>query len=260
MVVNEIPLRIFDGTVEKVLYLNGTYQPMRDAGGAIEGVMVFAYEVTDLVRARQARDDFLSIAGHELRTPLTALQLQIQSVLRQAASARGTDAASGRAARQGAGHVRRLERLVDELLDVSRIAAGRLALHVEEVDLAALVRDIAERFAEAPGAAASLTVVAPEPVRGPLGPPAPGAGRHQPAVQRREVRRAASPSTVTVERRDGDRARLTVRDRGIGIAPEDRERIFERFERAVSDRSYGGLGLGLWISPRDRRGARRDDR
>jgi signal transduction histidine kinase len=211
--------------------------------------MIFGYEVTDLVRARQARDDFLSVAGHELRTPITALALQLDSLARQIERGRfgGVDPELVLRIDKARGHVARVDRLVGELLDVARIGAGRLGMDLEEVDLAEVVHDVVDRFAlEAQQAGCELRFTAAGPV----------AGRWDRIRCEQIVMNlvsnavkygAGKPIDIDL---DGDeaRARVMVRDRGIGVAVADRERIFERFERAVSDRSFGGLGLGLWIS------------
>ncbi len=198
------------------------------------------------------RDDFLSIAGHELRTPLTALKLQLQSSLRliaeQAGGAKfGTiSERTEKAARQ----VERLQTLVDRLLDVSRITAGRFALETESIDLVPTVRDVCARFVEeATAANCGLTM---EPYLG--GQPLRG------RWDRMRIEQLVSnllanaikygrgwPINVQVFARDG-RGCVRVRDLGIGIAPSDHARVFERFERAASSRRVGGLGLGLWIS------------
>jgi len=143
----------------------------------------------------------------------------------------------------------RLDRLVNELLDVSRIAAGKLPMVREEVDLAALAQEVVERLAdEAKTAGSELTVHAPAAVVGQwdrmrldqvitnLVTNAMKYGRRRPI----EV-------TVTA---DAGTAWLRVEDQGIGIAPEHHARVFERFERAVAERAFGGLGLGLWIVAR----------
>ncbi|HET7826860.1 MAG TPA: PAS domain-containing sensor histidine kinase, partial [Anaeromyxobacter sp.] len=93
------------------------------------------------------RDQFLSIAGHELKTPLTALLFHAESLMKNAASLT-TAETSDRSAKM-LRNARRLARLVDELLDVSRIAAGRLTLEREEVDLAVVAREMVARFADA---------------------------------------------------------------------------------------------------------------
>jgi PAS domain S-box-containing protein len=191
------------------------------------------------------RDEFLSIAGHELKTPLTALLFHAESLTRNAAGLSVADVTvrATRMVRDG----QRLARLVDELLDVSRIAAGRLRLEREEVDLAALAREMVGRASEAAAQAGSaIRLEAPALLVG--------------SWDRLRIEQVAEnlltnavkygrgePIDVSVSG-DARMARLVVKDRGFGIAPADQARIFDRFERAVSSRHYGGLGLGLWIA------------
>jgi signal transduction histidine kinase len=140
----------------------------------------------------------------------------------------------------------RLHRLIDELLDVSRIAAGRLELHVESVDLAQIVTEVGSRFSdEAARVGSTLNISAPAAV----------VGRWDKSrldqVMTNLVSNAikygdAKPIDVSVAG-ETDNAIITIRDRGLGIAANDHERIFGRFERAASSRHYGGIGLGLWI-------------
>jgi signal transduction histidine kinase len=132
---------------------------------------------------------------------------------------------------------------------VSNIRAGRLALtlHPQQCDLAALVRDVAGRFdTEVRRARCEVRLHAPAPVQG-----AWDTSRLEQVVTNLLANAikygAGHPVTVSVEEVEG-RARLTVQDWGIGIAPENLQRIWGKFERAVSERHYGGLGLGLYIS------------
>jgi signal transduction histidine kinase/CHASE1-domain containing sensor protein len=206
-----------------------------------------AVDTSRLLRREQeavtARDEFLSIASHELKTPLTSLILHTDA-LRAAARRASPGQLSARAdlIRRSAD---RLARLVSSLLDISRIGAGRLDLEREEADLAEVVREVAERFEEEAGkAGCELRVDAA---------PAPGFWdrlRLDQVVTNLLANAlkygAGAPIDVTVRAQDG-RAFLTVRDRGIGISEDDQRRIFQRFERAVSQRNYGGFGLGLWI-------------
>lgn len=194
-----------------------------------------------------ARDEFLSIASHELRTPLAALKLAVQNLKRMLGGSAG---AAGRrsleAAERQAG---RLETLVAALLDVSRIQAGRLDLSLEEVDLGALVQETVAQFEEQlalSGCAVSVRA------GGPL------TGRWDRLRLGQVVTNLLSnamkygegkPIEIEVEG-DGERARLSVRDGGIGLGPEAQRRIFQRFVRAASSRNYGGLGLGLYIARR----------
>jgi signal transduction histidine kinase len=195
-------------------------------------------------RALRERDDFLSVASHELRTPLTSLLLQSQSLRAKAVRSELPELA--KRAEVIRRNVERLSALVASLLDLTRITAGRLDLELEDVDLAELAAEVVARFEdEAARAGSELVLEGEGPVVGRwdrlrldqvvtnLVSNAIKYGRGKPVV----VRVAAA----------GDRAVLTVKDQGIGISGENQHRIFERFERAVSERNYGGFGLGLWI-------------
>ncbi len=211
----------------------------RRAALAVENSQLYA----EAQRAIHLRDEFLAIAGHELRTPLTSLLLQLDVMRDQTEDARVQERL-----RRARNHVKQLERLIRDLLDVSRIQAGRLELRLEPVDLGRLVREVAERFSEqATRSRCALTVKIPdEPIVGKW-----DAARLD-QVTTNLISNAikyggGKPVEVELSRHDGHAA-LSVKDHGIGISPTDQERIFERFERAVSERHYGGLGLGLWIS------------
>jgi len=199
--------------------------------------------------AIQMRDTFLSVAAHELRTPLTVLRLQVQSMLRGARSqppSPSTGDVEGKA-RVIARQVERLGQLVDELLDISRLTEGRLSFQLEDVDLTEVVRELATRFREEFVRAGSVLVF--------HGLDSPAVGRwHRLRLEQVVINLLTNaikygrgrPILVTVAA-DVDHVWLSVRDEGIGISPRDQGRIFERFERAVSEQHYGGLGLGLWI-------------
>jgi PAS domain S-box-containing protein len=200
----------------------------------------------DAERAVNARDEFLSIASHELRTPLTTLQLRLKS-LHDDLTASGVGAQVKRkldsSVRQGS----RLMTLVDSLFDVSRITNRKLTLQRERFDLAGVATELVERFSEAAANAGVTLEVHAE-----------GAAigvwdrlRVEQILQNllsNAIKYAPNAAVaVTIGARDGN-ATITVRDHGPGIAPADLERIFGLFERAVSSRNYGGLGLGLYIA------------
>ena len=137
----------------------------------------------------------------------------------------------------------RLERLIDELLDVSRITLGRLHLEPEPMQLDELVREVVERFTES--ANTKITVDA-TPVSGTW-----DRARLDQVISNLIANALKygnnEPIQLTVTRTNAD-AILRVTDHGIGIATEEQSRIFERFERAVQHREDGGFGLGLWIA------------
>ncbi|WP_434387102.1 ATP-binding protein [Melittangium boletus] len=195
--------------------------------------------------AIRLRDEFLSIASHELKTPLTSLRLQLSFLERHMPE--GARACLGGKLDMAHRQARRLSQLITLLLDVGRIVTGRVSLERSEVDLVRLVREALERLRDMfAGSRSEVTLDAPAPVRGQW-----DALRLEQVVVNLLSNAAkygqGRPVTVTV-RDDPDTARLVVRDEGIGIAAEDLPRIFDRFERAVSVRHYGGLGLGLYIS------------
>jgi signal transduction histidine kinase len=192
-----------------------------------------------LQEAVKARETFLSIASHELRTPLHALGLQMDLLARQRPDASALLQGMRR-------QVVRLSRLVDQLLEVSRIGVGRLRLDIEDVDLASVARDAVDRYEpERLRAACDVVVRAPSPVVG-----AWDRSRLDQIVTNLLSNAckygAGRPIEIDVLQ-EGDVARLAVRDHGIGISENDQKRLFERFERLVSERHFGGFGLGLWI-------------
>ncbi|NOK13476.1 sensor histidine kinase [Corallococcus exercitus] len=199
--------------------------------------------------AIRLRDEFLSVASHELKTPLTPLSLKLQALSRAVKAHPDSPLAPVIEAHVETGHrqVRRLTELMNDLLDVSRISAGTFRLQREDVDVAEVVREAAARFA--PRFAVEhcdFRVDAPEPVHGSF-------DRSRLAqvldhlLDNALKYGAGTPVSVGLVV-DGSRVRITVRDGGIGISKEQRPRLFERYGRAVSERHYGGLGLGLYLT------------
>ncbi|WP_437685523.1 ATP-binding protein [Sorangium sp. So ce176] len=251
------------GATEEVFF-NFVYQPMRDRDGAVEGVFVFAFEVTDQVIARrrvealvealkladQRKDEFLAMLAHELRNPMASISLSL--TLLDDVEGQGPESARYREiARRQMGH---LVRLVDDLLDVSRITRGTVELRLDDVDLAALVQNAvaaARPAVQARQHALSLSVEV-----GDFGVRADAtrleqvvtnlltnAAKYTPpggAISVRLTREAAGGAPQAV---------LRVRDTGRGIPAAMLERVFELFTQVdqTIDRSTGGLGLGLTL-------------
>jgi signal transduction histidine kinase len=199
-----------------------------------------------------ARDEFLSIASHELRTPLTSLRLALENLRRVTGKLlSGTEVpreAAERALSVAERAGRRLEGLVEALLDVSRIHLGRLDLDAEEVELGTLVAEAVASVDDERTQSGSTLEVDGTPVQGRwdrlrLGQVVVN------LVSNAIKYGSGHPITIRYGSR-GSWAYLSVQDRGIGIARDDQAHIFERFERAVSSRNYGGLGLGLFIVKR----------
>jgi signal transduction histidine kinase/DNA-binding response OmpR family regulator len=204
----------------------------------------------DATHAVAARDEFLSVASHELKTPLNPLQLQVQSLLRrtdQILVAEHKDKVKAQLDsiyRQ----TEKLTRLVNDLLDLSRISGGRIEFELESMDLTAVVRDVVKLFEEREEITRFRCTLSCDYSDGLI-------GQYDQFRLEQIVTNllsnalkygAGTPVTVTT-RRNGDHAELSVSDQGIGIAPVDQKRIFLRFERAVTAKNFGGLGLGLFI-------------
>jgi signal transduction histidine kinase len=233
-------------------FLRFIYQPIPDASGGVEGIAIIATDVTDLANARRAaeaanraKDEFLAMLGHELRNPLapilTALQLMS---LRDGAGALGKERAV--IDRQ----VRHLMRLVDDLLDVSRIARGKVELALEHVELAEIVAraiEMASPLLEERRHNLSVRI----PRRGMVVHG--DAGRLSQVVQNlltNAAKYTEAQGRIEVEAsRHGGTLELHVSDNGIGISAEMLANVFEVFVqgRQAIDRSQGGLGLGLTI-------------
>jgi PAS domain S-box-containing protein len=216
------------------------------AAQAVENARLYL-KATEAVAAR---DEFMGVCSHELKTPLTSMKLQLQAAEQQvaqpavrAALPEGLPRRLGVASRQ----LRRLEKLIEDMLDVSRIASGRLTMTLEPLSVREVVADTLEQMGErlgASGVRVELEVEEDGQVRG---------DRLRLAQVLDNLLTNAlkygegQPVRVRVARGEG-RSRVVVEDRGPGIPPEDQERIFRRFERAASTRPVSGLGLGLYIS------------
>ena len=227
----------------------GTIIVFRDIRRRLEAEQGRAKVLAELRSAIRMRDEFFTLASHELKTPLAALALNTD-VLARAFNSLGPSSppqSEAKRVKRMSLQVRRFGELIERLLDVSSIVAGHLEINVEEVDLVALSREVIDRFESVlTKSGATLSFEATGCVLG-----------HWDRLRVDQVLTnllsnamkygAAKPIEVAVRQRL-NMAVLTVRDHGIGIKPEDRERIFGRFERAVSASQYPGLGLGLWIT------------
>jgi PAS domain S-box-containing protein len=202
----------------------------------------------DRIRAEEAlriRDEFLSIASHELKTPLTALQIELFA-MRELAKPR-TDERLCRKLARASRNADRMSRLIEMLLDVSRIASGRLTLRPEPFDLADAITQVAETMR---GTAEQTRCEFFSGAAGPI------VGTWDRVRVEQVVMNllsnafkygAGAPVSLTASLQESE-AVIEVRDHGPGIAAADLSRIFERFERGSPRQDQGGLGLGLYVS------------
>lgn len=214
----------------------------RRAGLAIENARLYRA----VKEAVGARDEFLAIASHELRTPLTPLQLQIELMIRTL-SKDSKDAALLARVEQALSQIRRVTTLVERLLDVSRMTSGKLELRPERMDLVDIVKRVRDNFVEgAKKASCELSLNHTGAVVGEWDPL-----RIEQVITNlvsNAIKYGEHAPVELIVEGDHSSARVIVRDYGIGIDSNQLRRIFGRFERAVSERSYGGLGLGLYIA------------
>ncbi|RZL65674.1 MAG: hybrid sensor histidine kinase/response regulator [Variovorax sp.] len=205
----------------------------------------------ELERAVRMRDDFMSMVSHELRTPLNTLYLETQ--VRKLHLSRGNmahfeadklPAMIERDQRQ----IHNMVRLIDDMLDVTRLRSGTLSIQPRLFDLSALARGVVESLAQqAEAAGSTIQLIAPAPVEG-----AWDEFRIEQVLTNllTNALRYGGGKPVTVEvSTAGSSATMTVSDQGMGIGAEDQERIFEQFERTDDSRKRAsGLGLGLFIT------------
>ncbi|HEX8150001.1 MAG TPA: PAS domain S-box protein [Pyrinomonadaceae bacterium] len=232
-------------------FMDLLYQPLFEADGSVSGVLAHGVDITEQVEARKRaeeanrlKDEFLATLSHELRTPLTSIlgwtRLLVQGRLDEAATRMALETIDRNATAQ--------TQLIEDVLDVSRIISGKLALHVEPVELAAVVRNAADAVrlaAEAKGIRLTLdtraATVSGDPTR-----------LQQVAwnLISNAVKFTPEGGSVEVRLERGDsHVEIVVTDTGQGIPPEVLPYVFERFRQADSsmNRAHGGLGLGLAI-------------
>lgn len=261
-----------DGTK---FWANVVVTPLRDSAGKLRGFSKVTRDITERKRtedklrmaheglerrvqertkelqsAIESRDEFLSIASHELRTPLTALKLQQQIFERQLQRTIDPMVAIMRAKEisdMTKRQVAQLGRLIDDMLDVSRISTGRLRLDLNPCDVSDLVAKVVQSFEpqfEDLSIATSITI--------------------EPHIEiicdfhrleqvianllSNAIKYGGGTKVTVTARQLSDRVEIVVKDAGPGISKADQARIFKRYERAISASEVSGLGLGLFIS------------
>ena len=220
-------------------------QPIREPGQ--QGGVVAIRDITDRSLQR-LQEEFMAQASHELRTPLTSLKGELQLHLKRLAE-QSVDAPVHRSAERALSQVQRLQRLVEDLLDVTRLHNGKYRLELAPLQLEDLAEQAKEE-AQALTTSQTITLeVSGAPVRV-LG----DAGRLEQVLMNlltNAIAYAQSSRQIEVRlRRVGNEAELQVQDTGPGIPPEELPQLFSRFYQATRRNRQGkrGLGLGLYIA------------
>ena len=252
-----LPLSIFIAEGIGISIISQRFQHMKELKELRQKekdfTQIIIYQKLAYEKAQQeikSRDEFLSIASHELKTPLTSMLLKLQFALR---SIRTVSLANFsvenlmnmlESAEQQTLH---LSKMINDLLNVSLLTTGRIALDLEEGDLKKIIETTIENFAEklkqekyilqtnlAEGVIGKWDKIRLEQIIGNLLSNSIKYGNHKPIM-------------VTLQK-NSTHARLSVADLGIGIQNKDKKRIFSLFERSVDSKEYAGLGVGLFIT------------
>jgi PAS domain S-box-containing protein len=214
---------------------------------ALENIFLYA-ESQERVKEREA---FISIASHELKTPLTSLKMHLELIdhyLSRGQIQGNLSNTLGKVLSTANGEIERFSKLIQVLLDASRAGAGKLVLFREPTNISNLVENTLSRFQkELEAVGCSLVKIIHHGIEG-----------FWDKIRIEQIVAnlisnamkfgAGKPIEVKLWKDQSGQVLLSVKDHGIGISKENQNKIFQRFERAVSDRSYSGLGLGLYIT------------
>jgi signal transduction histidine kinase len=216
--------------------------PIADGSGGHAGGVIVIRDVTSERDISRLRDDLLSIASHDLRTPATVLKIQAQLLQREL---RGENPRAAERVETMLAQTDRLSNMLNLLLDLTRVEAGRLDLRRESIDLVPLVRRVVASV-QPLSSKHTIRVRAPHTLEGTW-----DTARLEQVLQNlltNAIKYApdGGPITVTV-RADGDQVTVSVRDCGLGIAPDELPHLFNRFYRVARTRGLEGSGLGLYV-------------
>jgi signal transduction histidine kinase/PAS domain-containing protein len=254
-----VPLMIRGKLLGALNFLNTTSRPhfddddfytslelSRRAAIAIENSKLFR----DAQKAIQLRDDFISIASHELKTPITSMKLQMQmatQIIGRDDSGPVDPVYIKNLTEISNRQLEKITRLVEDMLDISRISTGKLAMNFSRKNLAEILEEVLQRFSDqlrAEKITFSSTIE-------------PDVFTYCDSFRIEQVitnlisnaiRYGKKQPIEFTMKRVGDFAEIKVKDYGIGVNKSNHERIFERFERAVSYNEMSGLGIGLYIT------------
>ncbi len=236
-------IRLPDG---RAIWVSSSGAPIRLPSGDLLGAVVTLTDITVQHQLQEQREDLLRAVSHDLRAPLTIIlgQAQLLGGMLEKAGLTGPERRSAEAVVTGA---KRMNVMIQDLVDSVRLEAGQLRLEKRPVELRSFVSDLLER---------SVGVIEIGRVRVEIPPNLPPVSADANRLERiltnllSNALKYSSPDTevkVTAKATDGEVV-VSVADRGVGIAPEDLPHMFERYYRAKAARKTEGLGLGLYIS------------
>ena len=229
--------------------------PLSGPDGRRRGAILTMHDVSNILRTEKEKEEFLSLVTHELKTPLTPLKTVAQLIRSRLKRARdGSRALDFDALERNVltieRQVDRMDRLVTDLLEVSRIGRGRFELRPEPLDLAAIVREVVQRWSETAAEEGRHTFDLDSPESLPL-------SADQQRIEQVVMNLVGNavkysprggPVRVRVSREDGS-AIVSVQDEGIGIAPDEIGRLGKvPFERGKRAHGYAGVGIGLYLT------------
>ena len=243
---HELEIHHPDGRVYPII---ASGAPLRNDLGHVTGAVVAFQDISHLREVDRMKEEFVSIVSHELRTPLTSIRGSIQLVLGEPGSV--PDQEHRGLLQIALNNCERLVRIINDILDVSKIESGNLLLHKKPVNVADLVRQSIDVVS---GAARNANVGVGAKLPADLRPVMVDPDRIVQAIVNllsNAVKFAPTGSTVTVAATGSEQmVTITVSDEGEGIAPENLNRLFRKFQQvdSSSSRRKGGTGLGLAIT------------
>jgi signal transduction histidine kinase len=230
--------------VDPAVVLRTRSAPIRDDAGAIVGAVKVCTDVTREYQLERLKEEFIQTAAHELKTPIAAIKSTAEAALAGAPELSGSVRQLLEGLCRG---VDRIDRLIGSLLDLVELQGGLLSLSRTPVELDALIAELVRRLPRSSAQRTRITASQPVQVKG-------DPRRLRQALQSLldnavKYSPRGTPVEIALSRRDR-LAHVSILDRGVGIPPEQRERVFEKFFRAHSGTSHdaGGIGVGLFIA------------
>lgn len=236
---------MFNRMTRKEVFVRVSAAPIKLRDENVSGAIIVIKDVTDIIDMNRLKDQFITVAAHELKTPIGIMKGYAQALLRTVEDMPPERRWILDAINRGAD---RIDRIVQDLLDISRLTRGELELAVEGIDLAELAEEVVHRMA--------LTTTKHRMMLSRLEPVIVQGDR----ARLEQVLSDLIDNAIRYSPKGGDiqvevtvkdkKAIVSVKDQGVGITKEKQERIFERFYRAHTGTmyDYGGLGIALYMA------------